>query len=279
MRFCATQVTLCIRFDRGITASLPPRISTRMSKTLVIEDRGPRPFSLSKVQALIREMGWRSTISGAVLFGLRLGRSLRWDWQHNVTTRHRIPRSKLDLSGPSALEAQFYEASDTKCLPRLLRKLDISYQDWTFVDLGAGKGKTMFLASAFPFARILGVELSPILASVAEKNCQTFKGTSGASNRLEIRCEDAADFIFPNEPLVIYMFNPFGEEVLARVLANLERSTQQQPRPVFLIYYNPSHSKVLHASSELELFLEGTDEWDYRKLRYEVYRSRTGDAS
>ena len=238
--------------------------------------QGPRPFSLSKIAALIGEMGLRRVIAGTFLFVLRFWRSWWWDWSHNVTTRHRIPLSKLDITGPSVNDARFYEPSDTKCLPVLFRRLNIQYSEFVFVDFGAGQGKTMLLAAEFPFKHILGVEISPMLSNQARANCESFRGKRQACKSLEVRCEDAAEFVFPNVPLVVYMFNPFGEQILSRMLTNLLQSIHTWPREVFLIYYNPLHSHAIQACGAFELFLEGTDEWDYRKLRYNVFRGRTG---
>ncbi len=42
-------------------------------------------------------------------------------------------------------------------------RLDIDFEKFTFVDLGAGKGRIMLLASNFPFQRVLGVEFVPEL--------------------------------------------------------------------------------------------------------------------
>ena len=39
-----------------------------------------------------------------------------------------------------------------------------------FVDYGAGKGRTVVLASTYQFKRVIGVELAPELAAIAEEN-------------------------------------------------------------------------------------------------------------
>src|SRR5215469_1881738 len=36
--------------------------------------------------------------------------------------------------------------------------------DYTFLDIGAGKGRAVLLASEFPFRQVIGVELNPALA-------------------------------------------------------------------------------------------------------------------
>ena len=131
----------------------------------------------------------------------------------------------------------------------------------------------MLLAAEFPFKRVLGVEISPMLSKQARANCESFRGKRQACNSLEVRCGDAAEFTFPNVPLVIYMFNPFSEEIISRMLMNLAQSISMRPREVFLIYYNPLHCHAIQSCRAFELCFEGTDEWDYRKLRYNVFRA------
>ena len=41
---------------------------------------------------------------------------------------------------------------------------------YTFVDLGAGMGRAMLLAAAYPFRAVVGVELHPTLARIARRN-------------------------------------------------------------------------------------------------------------
>jgi hypothetical protein len=234
----------------------------------------------SKIADIIRKRGWLSTISGTLLFILKLVRSWWWDWTHNVTTRHKVPVPNLGILGPSAAHAVFYEASDATLLTRLLRGLNIPYSEYVFVDLGAGKGKCLLLAAEFPFKKILGLEISPTLSSLARQNCQTFRShrlPARTARCFEVLCGDAVEFTFPNVPLVIYLFNPFSAEILSHVLTNLVQSINQCSREIFLIYYNPLHSRVIESSHAFELLLAGTDKWDYRdpKLRYKVFRART----
>lgn len=45
----------------------------------------------------------------------------------------------------------------------------------------------------------------------------------GLTDRVERSVGDASQFAFPCEPLVVYMFKPFPTDVVARVVASLER--------------------------------------------------------
>lgn len=221
----------------------------------------------------VREQGVLAALAAMPSFTAKHIRLWWWDTRHHVSTRHRVFKSGLDLAGPSAAHARAYEATDTTVLPRLLRRINIDHGRWTFVDLGAGKGQAIFLAASFPFTRIVGVELSSGLCEMARQNCRTFRSRTQACTAIEIVCGDAAEFRFPLEPLVVYVFNSFDDVVLARVLANLTRSLKERPREMYLIYHNPRHRQVVEASSAFERFLSGTDERDFRHLTYDVFRA------
>ncbi len=41
----------------------------------------------------------------------------------------------------------------------MMAALPIEFNQFTFIDLGSGKGRTLLMASDFPFRKILGVEI------------------------------------------------------------------------------------------------------------------------
>ena len=119
---------------------------------------------------------------------------------------------------------------------------------FSFIDIGSGKGRTLMMASEYPFRRILGVELLPELNRVACENLETFKSDHQRCFAVESICADARDFQFPDEPLLVYLFHPLPEAGLRKVIANLEASLKRKPRPVFVLYHNPLLDHVLLAS-------------------------------
>ena len=58
-------------------------------------------------------------------------------------------------------------------------------------------------------------------------------------------------FSFPEEPLVIFLFNPFPESGMRRVVANPGESLQNHPRPVFVLYHNPLLEHTLSETGRL----------------------------
>ena len=235
--------------------------------------REARPLR-EKITACIRKRGLWYTLRSGVLYLARCGRYMGYDVLHGVSTRQRLPMSKLDLAGDAARYALPYEATDTSLLRKLLRGLPIDYSAFEFVDLGAGKGRTMCIAAEFPFRRIVGTELSPILSETARHNCLHFHSKIQVCKNLAVFCQDAAKFSFPKSPLVIYLFNPFDGVILSRTLENLEKSLNEFPREVFVVYHNSVHSDILEKSPSFDLFLSGADRWDYRKLPYRIFRTK-----
>jgi SAM-dependent methyltransferase len=145
-------------------------------------------------------------------------------------------------------------------LDSLRGRSGIDFRDFTFVDLGSGKGRTLLMASDYAFRRITGVELLPALHKVAQDNLAQYKNAAQKCFMLESICADANDFPFPDDPLVIYMFNPLPESGMRRVCANLEQSLRTRPRPIYVLYHNPLLEHVLRESVMLHK-VAGMEQW------------------
>ena len=63
-----------------------------------------------------------------------------------------------------------------------------------FVDLGSGKGRTLLLASEYPFRRIVGVELSPKLHRIAKTNVEKFRSEEQRCRTFALHCMDAVRY-------------------------------------------------------------------------------------
>jgi SAM-dependent methyltransferase len=129
---------------------------------------------------------------------------------------------------------------------RALRDVPLSdYSKYTFIDVGSGKGRVLFVAAEYPFRKVIGVEFSNDLHEEALANIKRYKFLKQRCADIESVYADAAEFEFPDENLVIYMFNPFGPEVMRRMLANLERSIERHPRHVVVVMLWPDHSDMV----------------------------------
>jgi len=68
---------------------------------------------------------------------------------------------------------------------------------------------------------------------------------------IRINVADASTYSFPPGNLVVFLYNPFGEEVIAKVVAGIESALAVEKRCVFVIYYNPVFGACFDASCSL----------------------------
>lgn len=167
-----------------------------------------------------------------------------WDYRVNTTSGAVGWRDRLlgVLHSPyqPTEPALFHEMLDA-----LAEQAKLDFSRFTFVDLGSGKGRTLLMASDYPFRQIVGVELLPALHKIARENLAAYKNDAQKCFALKPICGDATRFSFPDEPLVVYLFNPFPEAGLRRAVRNLGQSLAAKPRPAYLLYHNPQLEHVL----------------------------------
>jgi len=172
-----------------------------------------------------------------------------FDRRFGLDTAGIIPREDLKIDGPSARYAIHYQPVPPTLFKATVAALRINYSEYSFLDFGCGKGKALLLASSFPFKKITGVELSPELANIATVNLQKYKSRRRRCAALEVVCMDAVAFPIPRGPIVCFFYNPFGEEIMARVLENLEESVRQNPRDLIIVYFYPEAEALLQKNS------------------------------
>jgi len=198
-----------------------------------------------------------------------------FDWEHRVNTTSAAVgwRDRLLGAFHSAYQptepALFHEMMDAwlrhvwnGTSASDLREPALSesrFGDFTFIDLGSGKGRVLLMASDYPFRRIIGVELLPALHQIAQENLAKYRSESQRCLVLESICGDATEFQFPAEPIVLYLFNPFPESGLRKVLANLEQSLREHPRACYVLYHNPLLEHVLGSCAALRKIV-GTEQ-------------------
>jgi SAM-dependent methyltransferase len=184
-----------------------------------------------------------------------------FDWDHRVNTTSAAVGWRDRLLGAFHSQYQPTEAAlFHEMLDALREKSHIDFHDFVFVDLGSGKGRTLLMASDYPFRQIIGVELLPALHLAAQDNLSKYLGESQKCFALETLCGDATEFSFPAEPTVLYLFNPFPEAGLRRLIANVEKSLRTRPRKVYVLYHNPLLEHVLSQSVVLSK-LGGTHQY------------------
>ncbi len=129
--------------------------------------------------------------------------------------------------------------------------------EFTFIDLGAGMGRAVLLASEFPFRRVIGVELNPKLARIARRNVAHWKACGLAYAPVRVVCGDAVEFNIPAGPCVAFMFNPFGAPVMRRLLGAWGKSMAGRESQLDILYVNHEQELVLRRHPDLVRIFAG----------------------
>jgi hypothetical protein len=182
-----------------------------------------------------------------------------FDEMHGVETGGLIPAGDL-LTGHSsdAHVTAYYGVA-----PSILRSLVELWLEtepvhpmkrYTFVDIGAGKGRAMLVASEMPFKQVIGVELNPMMADVAQRNVdhwmESRKVDPTARRHAPVRLveQDALEFEFPRTPCVAFLFHPFEAPLMKKLLRRMEKQFATRAGDLDVLYVNAECAAVFEAN-------------------------------
>jgi SAM-dependent methyltransferase len=195
----------------GRVSKLPRRLAGMVAEAL-----GPEPEWMKKKWRVDRE----------------------FDEKFGVSTGGITQLKRLHLAG-SREDAAPHIAADPDEFSAALGALGADFSQYTFVDLGAGKGRALLLAAAYGFKEIVGVEFARELVEVAQRNIRAARAPD--SPPISILEQDATTYELPDGPIVLFMYNPFAGKTMETVARRTRESLERNPRPLHVLYLNPFH--------------------------------------
>ncbi len=129
-------------------------------------------------------------------------------------------------------------------------------ENYTFIDYGCGKGRALIVASERPFRRVIGLEIAADLAATARRNASIMRASHPERPSIEIIEGDAASFVPPPGPLVLFFYQPFEMPVMRQVIAQFSASLNADPRPAVVIYVHPVLGRAFDGSPLLDCVVE-----------------------
>jgi SAM-dependent methyltransferase len=178
-----------------------------------------------------------------------------FDKKHNVETRAEEEEQQARNTDLSA--GFWYLPTRPATVRLLLSELPMrDYSNYTFIDLGSGKGRVLLIAAEYGFQKIVGVELKKDLHERAVRNIRNCRGLKKECGGMECLNLNALDYDFPDENLVLYFFNPFGNEIMQALLNRLNASLDRCPRDVFLATVYPEHVSAVDAMPRWGVYKE-----------------------
>jgi hypothetical protein len=107
-----------------------------------------------------------------------------------------------------------------------------------FLDYGSGLGRAVFMAATLPFRRVIGIEYSAELSSIASTTLSCIRDKLPCKE-VELIHGDAIAYEVPRDVTVIYFVNPFGGNVLVEVVKRIKQSLLDFPRNLRIVYFLP----------------------------------------
>jgi len=200
--------------------------------------------------------------------------SLLFDVFNGTST---FPRRKFDSeyieNNPGDI---YYVAVNTDIFLDAIRRiyqyitvLGLRPSDFQFVDLGVGRGKSLLLLlreyefNLFKYTPV-GIDISKTLLHAAYSNIKHFRPNAQVKlvNLDASRCFEFVE----SDSLILYAYNPFGSEVLERVIQGLNRSCH-----VFFIYIEPANSDTLSSLGFTRIYQRTKRPLETRSREYSLF--------
>jgi predicted RNA methylase len=162
-------------------------------------------------------------------------RERRFDRRYGVDTTGKFKPVFVGVTGEVKALARAHQPSAVGLFARFIRLSGANPTDFTFIDLGCGKGRTLLLAARSSFRKVVGVELDSALCETARQNAATWK-TQRHGAPITIIEGNAAEFEPPSGNLFIYMFCPFDGAVFHQVAERLAQWAGEAGRRVIVAY-------------------------------------------
>lgn len=196
-----------------------------------------REYGVLEVLKRSRQYGLQASldfVARNIRHSIAANATKRFDRSLGVDTAGSLQLQYLTINSPNAEHGTEAVSTSPKAFDWMLKAVTRPLSAYTFVDLGCGKGRTLILARAYGFHKAIGVEFAQELAEIASNNILTIaKEYPGGASILH---QDATQFVFPDGPFVVYLYNPFGPEVFEKVIHSLVQHLSLTSNDCYVIY-------------------------------------------
>lgn len=180
-------------------------------------------------------------------------------WDSRFEPLETVPTSGLlhkeDLSPDDASnlgQASEYAPSPRLVVQWLVDGLNVDLSRFTFMDFGSGRGRVLLAAAERPLKAVRGIEFSGQLNQEAVLNISNYPVDRLVCADVQSVCEDALDYPLPEGDCILYFYNPFGADLMDKVVRRAVDTAQARHTRIIVIYYNPVHHNALSGETRLK---------------------------
>ena len=171
----------------------------------------------------------------------------KYEKKLGINTHSIVNLNSLTLAGENSEQNHHYQGASYFILFSIFNKLPEDIKNSNFVDYGCGKGRALFVAEQCGFTKLIGVDIAKELIDDANTNKLVYQKKNNQSE-FHFLFNDATTLQIPENTRVFYFFNPFGKDIMQKVIQNIKESLKQNPRKIYCIYLNPKYKSVFDNS-------------------------------
>ncbi len=119
-----------------------------------------------------------------------------------------------------------------------LKRVPINPSEKSFLDVGCGKGICLKAACEYGFKKVSGIEFMSDIAAIAKNNMKILKLPAEVFECNAVYFDKYADYD------VFYFYNPFTAEIFKDVIAAIDKSLDERPRTIYIIYTSPTSHEL-----------------------------------
>ena len=149
----------------------------------------------------------------------------------------------LDFTSPDMKESNKtggvvhgYCKTDGRHIKKIFDLISID-ESYSFLDIGCGKGAVLKEACKYSFDKVSGIEYSKEYSDIAINNFERL----GLSSRVKVFQGDASLFNGYADYNVFYLFNPFDEDIMEKVISKIAGAHNSTS---WIIYHHPTCPEV-----------------------------------
>lgn len=132
------------------------------------------------------------------------------DWRHVMV-------DEFDTTSPNKAFARHFMPFWLHDIDEMIDQAALDPSTFHFIDAGCGKGiVSLYVREKFPFASVAGFDFVPEFIEAANRNHRL----STIHGAIDFFSGDAADWLLEDKRWLVFLYNPFGKEILDQFIRN-----------------------------------------------------------
>jgi SAM-dependent methyltransferase len=179
---------------------------------------------------------------------------IRGEKKYGIDTTGFDELKTLQKQGIDISHATIYMPVNFFLIEKVMDEINKQSHNKIFLDIGCGKGRAMAVAAHYGFKKITGIDFSKKFIECAEANMDLVKKKI-PDIQYKVILQDAFYYEIPSDVTFFFLFNPFDEVIMSKVVSNILQSQIKNPRTIWVAYISPLYKDLFSSNGFSEIFV------------------------